>query len=109
MTSNVINIATNVTSPVGYNAKLEFIVVEAERLKMRLKRYKFRLKRRNQCWYVFAYIGWNFKSKLYFYTGSGVGGRFTQADYIVILEEFVAPNWNPNWILLEDNDQSHGT
>jgi transposase len=26
-----------------------------------------------------------------------------------ILEDIVAPNWHPDWILLEDNDNSHGT
>jgi hypothetical protein len=73
------------------------------------QKIQFRLKRRNQCWHVFAYIGLDFKSFLHFYTGSGKGGRLTQADYVVILEEFVTPNWDPNWILLEDNDQPHGT
>jgi hypothetical protein len=45
----------------------------------------------------------------YFYTGAGGSGRLTQADYVVILEGVVAPNWEPNWILLEDNDNSHST
>jgi transposase len=58
---------------------------------------------------VFAYIGRDFKSKLHFYTGSGVEGRLTQADYIVILEEVIAPKWDSEWVLLEDNDQAHGT
>lgn len=53
---------------------------------------QFRLKRRNQVWHVFAYIEWNFKSPLHFYTGAGGGGRLTQADYIVFLEEVIAPN-----------------
>lgn len=25
------------------------------------------------------------------------------------MEEVIAPNWDPNWILLEDNDDAHGT
>jgi hypothetical protein len=70
---------------------------------------QFRLKRQNQTLHVFAYTGRDFKSKLHFYTGSGVGGRLTQADHMVILEEVIAPNWDPDWVLLEDNDQAHGT
>jgi hypothetical protein len=41
MTLNIIDIATNVTSLVGCNNRLEFIVVIVERLKMLLKRYNF--------------------------------------------------------------------
>jgi DDE superfamily endonuclease len=70
---------------------------------------QFRIKRRNQDLHVFAYIGHDFKSQLHFYIGSGVGGRLTQVDYVRILEDVVAPNWRPDWILLEDNDNSHGT
>ena len=70
---------------------------------------QFRLKRRNQIWHVFAYIGYNFKSQLNFYTGAGGSGRLTQADYVGILEGVVALNWESDWILLEDNDNSHGT
>jgi DDE superfamily endonuclease len=58
---------------------------------------------------VFSYIGWNYKGPLVFYTGSGGGGRLIQADYLVILEEVIAPNWDKDWILLEDNDGTHGT
>jgi hypothetical protein len=58
------------------------------------QKIQFRLKRRNQIWHVFSYIGYNFKSELYFYTGAGGTGRLTQADYVEILE---------------DNDNSHGT
>ena len=32
-----------------------------------------------------------------------------QSDYITILEEIVAPNWQEDWILIEDNDGPHGT
>ena len=70
---------------------------------------QFRFKRRNQVWHVFAYIGWNFKSKLHFYTGSGGEERLTQADYVTILEEVIVSNWDPNWILLENNDNVHDT
>jgi hypothetical protein len=70
---------------------------------------QFRLKRRNQIWHVFAYIGYDFKSELHFYTGVGGLGRLTQADYVVILEGVVALNWDANWVLLEDSDNSHGT
>jgi DDE superfamily endonuclease len=70
---------------------------------------QFRIKRRNQQFHVFAYIGHDCKSRLYFYEGSGVGGRLTQVDYVQILEDVVAPDWDPDWILLEDNDNSHGT
>jgi transposase len=28
---------------------------------------------------------------------------------MVFLEEVIAPNWDPNLVLLEDNDQAHGT
>jgi DDE superfamily endonuclease len=73
------------------------------------QKIQFRLKRRNQIFHVFAYIGYDFKSELYFYTGAGGSGRLTQADYVVILEGVVAPNWDANWIPLEDNDNSHGT
>jgi hypothetical protein len=70
---------------------------------------QYRLKRRNQVWHVFAYIGWNFKSRLHFYTGSGSKGRLLQVDYLKILEDIVAPTWDQDWILLEDNDAAHGT
>jgi DDE superfamily endonuclease len=73
------------------------------------QKIQFRLKRRNQIWHVYAYIGYDFKSELHFYTGSGGSGRLTQADYAVILEDVIAPNWDANCILLEDNDNSHGT
>jgi hypothetical protein len=73
------------------------------------QKIQFRFKRRNQVWHVFAYIGWDFKSPLHFYTGSGVGGRLVQADYLTFLEEIIVPTWEEDWILLEDNDNAHGT
>jgi hypothetical protein len=41
MTLNVIDIATSVTSLVGCNDRLEFIVIVIERLEMLLRRYDF--------------------------------------------------------------------
>jgi predicted NUDIX family phosphoesterase len=58
----------------------------------KLSKVQFKLKRQNQEIHVFAVIGHNFKGKLHFYTGIGVGGRLIQHDYITILEEIVAPN-----------------
>lgn len=54
-------------------------------------------------------IEWNHKDALHFYTGSGVGGRLTQADYMVILEGVIAKDWREDWVLVEDNDNAHGT
>jgi hypothetical protein len=56
------------------------------------QKIQFRLKRRNQIFHVFAYIGYDFKSELHFYTGAGGSGRLTQADYVEILEGVVALN-----------------
>jgi hypothetical protein len=53
---------------------------------------QFRFKRRNQVWHVFAYIGWDYKSSLHFYEGTGAKGRLVQADYMVFLEKIIAPN-----------------
>jgi hypothetical protein len=75
-----------------------------------LSKTQYKLKRQNQCLHVFGVIGWDYKMpKLHFYTGSGKGGRLLQTDYALILEKVVAPNWQQDWILLEDNDQAHGT
>ena len=30
-------------------------------------------------------------------------------DYLVILEEVVAADWDESWILVEDNDNADGT
>ena len=57
---------------------------------------------------MYAVIGWNFKGQLHFYTGSGIGGRLVQTDYMVILEQIVVPNWDKDCVLIEDNDGSHG-
>jgi hypothetical protein len=70
---------------------------------------QFKFKRRNQIWYVFAYIGWDYKSPLHFYTGAGSGGRLTQTDYLVILKDIIALTWDKEWILLEDNDGAYRT
>jgi hypothetical protein len=54
------------------------------------QKIQFQLKRRNQIFHVFVYIGYDFKSELHFYTSAGGSGRLTQADYVVILEGVVA-------------------
>ncbi|ERF71608.1 hypothetical protein EPUS_00597 [Endocarpon pusillum Z07020] len=74
-----------------------------------LSKTQFKLKRQNQSIHVYRVIGWNFKGQLYFYTGSGIGGRLVQADYMVILEQIVAPDWDKSCVLIEDNDGPHGT
>ena len=58
---------------------------------------------------MYVVIGWNFKGQLHFYTDSGIRGRLVQADYMVILEQIVVPNWDKDCVLIEDNDGSHGT
>ena len=58
---------------------------------------------------MYGVIGWNFKGQLHFYTGSGIGGRLVQTDYMVILEQIVVPEWDKNCVLVEDNDGPHGT
>ena len=55
------------------------------------------------------YIRWNYKSPLHFYTGAEGRGRLTQADYPILLEEVVAPNWDKDWMLLEDNNNAYST
>jgi hypothetical protein len=39
------------------------------------QKIQLRLKRRNQIWHLFAYISYDFKSELHFYTGAGGSGR----------------------------------
>ena len=58
---------------------------------------------------MYGVIGWNFKGQLHFYTGSGVGGRLVQVDYMVILEQIVVLEWNKDCVLVEDNDGPHET
>ena len=70
---------------------------------------QYKLKRKNQTIHVYTTISWNFKDTLHFYTDIGKGGRLIQADYIKILEEVVAPEWDENLILIEDNDGPHDT
>jgi hypothetical protein len=74
-----------------------------------ISKIQFKYKRANQIWHVFGIIGWNYKSHLHFYEGTGKGGRLKQVDYIGFLEEIVAPDWNADCVLLEDNDKAHGT
>ena len=57
---------------------------------------------------MYDVIGWNFKGQLHFYTGSGIEGRLIQSDYMIILKEIVAPNWDKDCVLIEDNDGPHG-
>jgi hypothetical protein len=66
------------------------------------------MKRLNQSWHVYAVVGWNFKGALHFYTGLGKGGLLIQADYVIVLEGAVAPNWDKDFILFEDNDGPDG-
>jgi hypothetical protein len=63
----------------------------------KLSKTQYKLKRKNQTIHVFATISWDFKGTLHFYIG-------TQADYIKILEEVVALEWDENFIFVEDND-----
>ena len=62
-----------------------------------------------QVWHVLMYIRWDYKSPLHFYTGAEEGGRLTQADCPVLLEEVVAPNRDKDWMVLEDNDNAYST
>ena len=50
-----------------------------------------------------------FQGQLYFYTDFDIGGRLIQSDYMVILKEIVVPNWDKDYVLIEDNDGPHGT
>ena len=68
-------------------------------------------------WSVWGGVGWNVKTPLIFYGGTGKKGGFTQEDYRkFVLEGFVGPAWDAarnlnyqDYILQEDNDSSHGT
>ena len=75
----------------------------------KLSKTQYKLKRKNQTIHVFATISWDFKGTLHFCIGTGKQGRLIQADYIKILEEVVAPEWDENLIFVEDNDGPHGT
>ncbi len=74
-----------------------------------LAKTQFKLKRQNQSIHVYAVIGYDFKGQLHFYTGSEIGGRLIQNDYMIILEQIVAPEWDKDCVLIEDNDGPHGT
>lgn len=79
-----------------------------------INRYKptkiqYYLKRKNVTWHVFGYIGWNYKSALHFYKGTGKRNALVQVDYMDFLRKWIAPTWEEDWILLEDNDTAHGT
>ena len=54
-------------------------------------------------------IGWNYKSTLLFYKGTGEAGRLTQDDYGRFLTEWLFPQYDFDFILVEDNDNAHGT
>ncbi len=74
-----------------------------------LAKTQFKLKRQNQSIHVYDVIGYDFKGQLHFYTGSGIEGRLIQNDYMIILEQIVASEWDKDCVLIEDNDGSHGT
>jgi DDE superfamily endonuclease len=80
-----------------------------QKARNKLSKVQFKLKRQNQEIHVFGVVGHNYKGHLHFYTGTGIGGRLIQSDYVTILEEIVAPDWQEDWILVEDNDGPHGT
>ena len=73
-----------------------------------LLKIQFKLKRQNQSVHIYAIIEWNFKDQFHFYTGSGVEERLIQNDYITILKEIIVSNWNKDYVLIEDNNESHG-
>ena len=54
-------------------------------------------------------MGWNYKSKLHFYVGSGKKGALVQEDYMNILRNVIKPTWRKGLILLEDNNGPYGT
>jgi transposase len=54
-------------------------------------------------------MSWDFKGTLHFYIGTGKQGRLIRADYIKILEEVVAPEWDENLIFREDNNGPYRT
>ena len=58
---------------------------------------------------MYGVIRWNFKGQFHFYTDSGIRGRLIQSDYMVILKDIVASNWDKDCVLIEDNDGPHGT
>ena len=70
---------------------------------------QYYLKRKNTVWHVFGYIGYNYKSTLHFYKGTGKRGALVQKDYLEFLRNWIAPTWEEDWVLLEDNDSAHGT
>jgi hypothetical protein len=70
---------------------------------------QYRTRRAVKTLHVFAEIGYNYKGKLLFYTGSGKKGALVQADYMEILQDWILPSWEGHLTLLEDNDGPHGT
>ncbi len=70
---------------------------------------QFKMKRESQVLHVMIVIGKDFKSKLHFYIGSGVGRHLTQSDWQLIFEEVIAVKREKNWILVDGNDNAHRT
>lgn len=65
-------------------------------------------RKRIHCW---AYVGWNFKSPIYFYDSGNENGKMTQKTYIEqILEPFIKPllDKGEDIVLFEDGDSGHG-
>ena len=56
----------------------------------------------------YAAISWDFKCTLHFYKSTGQQGRLIQINSFKVVEDVVAPEWDENLILVEDNDGPHG-
>ena len=58
---------------------------------------------------MYGVIKWNFKGQLHFYISSSVERRLIQTDYMIILKQIVVPEWDKDYVLVEDNDGLHET
>ena len=71
---------------------------------------QYKHKRKVQDFKFFATLNWyEGLSDLYLIKGSGEKGNMVKKDYAILLENFIAPEWRPDQILLEDNAVEHGT